>query len=124
MDCSGDGIADLVEVDLAGNLAVRRLRKESSFFGGDTWKLDEGRYAVRAKAPPPSAVPPEKETTQALEEGPTTAIHLDPKWVQEIQKALDETTYEGTFKRTPLPDFAAIRKTSENRSVFTSFSRN
>ena len=50
MDCSGDGIADLVEIDLAGTLAVRRLRKESSFFGADTWKIDEGywkRYASR-----------------------------------------------------------------------------
>lgn len=50
MDCSGDGVADLVEVNLAGELGVRRLRKESSFFGGDAWTIDDGywkRYASR-----------------------------------------------------------------------------
>ncbi|MEM9379111.1 MAG: VCBS repeat-containing protein [Planctomycetota bacterium] len=50
MDCSGDGIADLVEVDLKGRLAVRRLRKDSSFFGGSSWKIDGApwkQYASR-----------------------------------------------------------------------------
>ena len=50
MDCSGDGIADLVEVDLKGRLAVRRLRKDSSFFGGTSWKIDGApwkQYASR-----------------------------------------------------------------------------
>ncbi|MEM8710245.1 MAG: VCBS repeat-containing protein, partial [Planctomycetota bacterium] len=37
LDCSGDGVADLVEVNLAGELGVRRLRKKSSFLGGDSW---------------------------------------------------------------------------------------
>lgn len=50
MDCSGDGIADLVEVNLSGELGVRRMRKDSSFFGGTTWEIDDGywkRYASR-----------------------------------------------------------------------------
>lgn len=50
MDCSGDGIADLVEVNLAGELGVRRVQKESSFFGGTTWQIDDGywkKYASR-----------------------------------------------------------------------------
>ena len=50
MDCSGDGIADLVEVDLKGRLGVRRLRRTSSLFGGDSWQIDEGywkQYAAR-----------------------------------------------------------------------------
>lgn len=50
LDCSGDGIADLVEVDLSGQLGVRRVRKDSSFFGGTTWQIDEGywkRYGSR-----------------------------------------------------------------------------
>jgi hypothetical protein len=50
MDCSGDGVADLVEVDLKGRLGVRRLRKTSSLFGGDSWQIDEGywkQYAAR-----------------------------------------------------------------------------
>lgn len=50
MDCSGDGIADLVEVNLAGEVGVRRLRKESSFFSGDSWTIDDGywkQYAGR-----------------------------------------------------------------------------
>ena len=44
MDCSGDGVADLVEVNLAGQLGVRRVRKDSSFFGGDSWAIDEGYW--------------------------------------------------------------------------------
>ena len=50
MDCSGDGIADLVEVNLKGELGVRRVVKESSFFGGTTWQIDDGywkQYASR-----------------------------------------------------------------------------
>lgn len=40
MDCDGDGIPDLVEVDLSGRIAIRRLTFESSFFGGDRWELE------------------------------------------------------------------------------------
>jgi len=40
MDCDGDGISDLVEVDLKGRIAIRRLKHTSSFFGGDSWKLE------------------------------------------------------------------------------------
>lgn len=50
MDCSGDGIADLVEVNLKGELGVRRVTKDSSFFGGSSWKIDDGywkKYASR-----------------------------------------------------------------------------
>lgn len=50
LDCSGDGVADLVEVNLKGELGVRRLRKSSSFFGGTSWEIDEGywkQYASR-----------------------------------------------------------------------------
>jgi len=93
-----------LEVDHRLVGALQAIAEEA---GAYLWKLDEGRYAVRAKAPPPSSVPPEKETSQVRDDGPTTAIQLDPKWVQEIQRALDETTYEGTFKDTPLPDFLA-----------------
>lgn len=39
-DMDGDGVCDLVEVDLLGRVAVRRLRRESHFFGADTWELD------------------------------------------------------------------------------------
>ena len=50
MDCSGDGVADLVEVNLRGELGVRRVKKDSSFFGGTTWDIEDGywkRYASR-----------------------------------------------------------------------------
>lgn len=50
LDCDGDGTPDLVEVDLAGYVAMRRLRHESSFFGGESWELDEApwkRFPVR-----------------------------------------------------------------------------
>lgn len=40
LDASGDGLADEVEVGLNGEIEIRRLRKESSFFSGDTWKLE------------------------------------------------------------------------------------
>ena len=40
LDCDGDGIADLVEVDVNGYIAVRRLKRESSFFGGTSWSLE------------------------------------------------------------------------------------
>lgn len=39
-DCDGDGHADLVALDLEGRLSVRRIIKKSSFFGGDTWRLE------------------------------------------------------------------------------------
>ena len=40
LDCDGDGIADLVEIDLAGRIAIRRLRREKSFFGGASWSVE------------------------------------------------------------------------------------
>jgi len=50
LDCSGDGVADLVEVDLEGRIAIRRLKLRSSFLGGKRWSLDEDpwkRFDVR-----------------------------------------------------------------------------
>ena len=44
LDCDGDGIADLVEIDVDGRIAVRRLKKESSFFGGTSWELEESPW--------------------------------------------------------------------------------
>ena len=44
LDCSGDGIADLVEVDLKGNVSIRRLRKESGFFSGTSWTMDDSYW--------------------------------------------------------------------------------
>jgi len=41
MDCDGDGIADLVEVDLKGRIAIRRLKRSSGFFGGGSWSIEE-----------------------------------------------------------------------------------
>jgi hypothetical protein len=49
-DFSGDGIADLVEVDLSGRVAVRRVVFSSSFFGGDSWSIESSpwkRFDVR-----------------------------------------------------------------------------
>lgn len=40
MDCDGDGVPDLIEVDLQGRIAIRRLEYESGFFSGDGWTLD------------------------------------------------------------------------------------
>jgi hypothetical protein len=40
LDCSGDGVPDLVELDLHGRIVIRRLVHESGFFSGDTWRLD------------------------------------------------------------------------------------
>ena len=39
-DCNGDGIADLVELDLQGNVTIRCLRRKSSGLRGATWSLD------------------------------------------------------------------------------------
>lgn len=39
-DLSGDGIADLVEVDLTGRVAVRRITHEEGAFGGGSWELE------------------------------------------------------------------------------------
>lgn len=44
MDCDGDGVADVVEVDIGGHVTIRRLRREKSFFGGTTWSLDSGPW--------------------------------------------------------------------------------
>lgn len=40
LDCDGDGRPDVVEVDLQGRITIRRLKFESSFFGGDRWLLE------------------------------------------------------------------------------------
>jgi hypothetical protein len=40
-DLSGDGIADLVEVDLSGHVAIRRILRERKLFGADEWRLEE-----------------------------------------------------------------------------------
>lgn len=44
LDCSGDGIADLVEVDLKGRLGIRRLERSSGFFTGTKWSIDDGYW--------------------------------------------------------------------------------
>jgi hypothetical protein len=43
-DLSGDRIADLVEVDLSGRVAIRRLGEESSFFGGSDWTIEDDAW--------------------------------------------------------------------------------
>jgi hypothetical protein len=40
-DLSGDDIADLVEVDLSGRVAIRRLGEEKGFFGGSDWTIEK-----------------------------------------------------------------------------------
>ena len=44
LDCDGDDLPDLVEVDLHGRIAIRRLRHESGFFSGDSWELEENPW--------------------------------------------------------------------------------
>jgi len=44
MDCDGDGIADLVELDVRGHVTIRRLHRKKSFFGGVTWSLEAGPW--------------------------------------------------------------------------------
>jgi len=39
-DCSDDGIADLVEVDVQGRVHIQRVMRESGFFSGETWSID------------------------------------------------------------------------------------
>ncbi len=39
-DCSGDGTADLVELDLSGRVAVRRILRERSLFGSGDWRIE------------------------------------------------------------------------------------
>lgn len=40
LDCNGDGFADLVEIDLNGDIAIRRLQKESSLLRGTRWEVE------------------------------------------------------------------------------------
>ena len=40
MDFDGDGLADLVEVDLKGRITVRRTVRSRSFFGSGSWSLE------------------------------------------------------------------------------------
>jgi len=44
LDCDGDGIPDLVEADLQGRIAIRRLLHEDGFFSGETWELEENPW--------------------------------------------------------------------------------
>jgi hypothetical protein len=43
-DCDGDGLPDLVEVDTRGRIAVRRVLRDSGFFSGETWELEESAW--------------------------------------------------------------------------------
>ena len=43
-DLSGDGVADLVEVDLTGRVVVRRIEQGSGRFGGNEWRLPEDTW--------------------------------------------------------------------------------
>ena len=43
-DLSGDGIADLVEVDLTGRVVIRRITYEDSFFGDGEWRVEEAPW--------------------------------------------------------------------------------
>ena len=81
--------------------------------GGHLWKLGEGKYAVRAKAPPPANVPPTSETRSSLlggdgededeaaaeDEEPAPPL---PQWQQKIRKALEETPFSGSYVKTHL----------------------
>ncbi len=52
LDLSGDGIADLVEIDLRGRIAIRRVLREKRMFGGTSWTLEEEpwkRFDVRGR---------------------------------------------------------------------------
>jgi len=40
-DCNGDGIGDLIDVNLSGEVRIHRIVKQSNFFGGDSWSVDE-----------------------------------------------------------------------------------
>jgi hypothetical protein len=44
MDCDGDGVADMVEVDLKGRIAIRRLKLEDGFFSGPSWSIEESPW--------------------------------------------------------------------------------
>lgn len=72
--------------------------------GGHLWKTGEEAYAIRTKPPPPEAVPPEEEIDppESDEEPPP-----QPAWAQAIWKALDDTPYEGVYRRTPFPEILA-----------------
>ncbi|MCB9904664.1 MAG: VCBS repeat-containing protein [Planctomycetes bacterium] len=50
LDCDGDELPDVVEVDLQGRIAIRRMTFDSGFFSGDTWELERDpwrRFDVR-----------------------------------------------------------------------------
>ncbi|MFT5285104.1 MAG: hypothetical protein ACI8TQ_001265 [Planctomycetota bacterium] len=43
-DFSGDGLADMVEVDLDGHVFVERVEYESGFFSGESWTLEQSPW--------------------------------------------------------------------------------
>jgi hypothetical protein len=49
-DMSGDGVVDLVEVDLGGRVCIRRIEQNRGFFGGGDWEMQQvpwKRFDVR-----------------------------------------------------------------------------
>lgn len=44
LDFSGDGLADLIDVDLRGSAVVHRLQRKSSLFGADAWTLERAPW--------------------------------------------------------------------------------
>jgi hypothetical protein len=43
-DLSNDGVADLVEMDVSGHVAIRRILREGSLFGGGKWSVERSPW--------------------------------------------------------------------------------
>lgn len=49
LDCTGDGIADQVELDIDGNITVIQVERTKKFFGGHSWNAgDSAWYRTQA----------------------------------------------------------------------------
>ena len=49
LDCTGDGIADQVELDIEGNISVLQVKRTKKFFGGHSWDAAQSAwYRTRA----------------------------------------------------------------------------
>jgi len=91
---------------------IGALKAIAEAAGAHLWKLGEGKYAVRAKPPPASKRPPRKELVNSLELGEDPGEGEEeeeeeeeplpplPEWQQKINKALEETPFSGSFKKT------------------------
>jgi hypothetical protein len=93
-----------LDIDAPIVVALDRIAKAA---GAHLWKIADGKYALRLKPPPASAVVPPEELVIEESDEADTAPEPDPPWMERIAKALEIKADLGKPRRIPLADALA-----------------